>query len=121
MNDKCGHCPVSAGMCRGQSPRYGHLCRRAAQGHPVELRAIVDLSAGGIPPEPAPPPPPPEPPRPAPDQVMGELKIVAHCPHRDERTDCGCGGLARCSLGKGRDGLVNHQDCLACLRAGDPQ
>ena len=47
--------------------------------------------------------------------LIGQMKA---CPHRRPETDCGCAGLARCDLGKGREGLVNHLDCFGCLRLG---
>jgi hypothetical protein len=45
--------------------------------------------------------------------LIGQMKA---CPYRRPEADCGCAGLARCNLGKGRDGLVNHLDCFDCLR-----
>lgn len=63
------------------------------------------------------PEPKPEPPRPSAQQTTTILKQMHDCPHRTKQTGCGCGGLATCTLGKGRGGLVNHHDCIACLKA----
>lgn len=57
-----------------------------------------------------------EPPRPSVREALDGLAEMRACPHRDERTDCGCGGLAKCGKGRGVNGLVNHGDCLACLK-----
>jgi hypothetical protein len=50
-------------------------------------------------------------------ESLALLRRMRACPHRIVRTDCGCAGLARCVLGRGHDGLVNHFDCFDCLRA----
>ncbi len=47
--------------------------------------------------------------------LIGQMKA---CPYRRPEANCGCAGLARCDLGKGRDGLVNHLDCFDCLHLG---
>lgn len=44
-----------------------------------------------------------------------KLNLMKACDYRLSESDCGCGGLARCLLGKGRDSLVNHFDCFDCL------
>lgn len=54
--------------------------------------------------------------RPSVAQSLSTLDRMKACPHRTNDTGCGCGGLACCALGKGRDGLVNHADCFACLQ-----
>jgi hypothetical protein len=59
--------------------------------------------------------------RPVPAEAIALLRRVEGCSSRIAQADCGCGGLARCSLGKGQGGLVNHQDCFACLRGGAPR
>jgi hypothetical protein len=48
---------------------------------------------------------------------LDTLAEMKRCPERTPEAGCGCGGLARCALGKGREGLVNHADCFACLQA----
>lgn len=45
--------------------------------------------------------------------ILGRMKA---CPNRTDEIRCGCGGLAKCGLGKGHDGLVNHADCIECLQ-----
>ena len=54
--------------------------------------------------------------------LLAEMK---ECPYRTTETECGCGGLAKCDLGKGKFvtqangetiSVVNHQDCFACLQ-----
>ena len=52
-------------------------------------------------------------------ESLALFRRLGACPHRSARTDCGCAGLARCALGRGQRGLVNHHDCLDCLRAGE--
>jgi hypothetical protein len=47
------------------------------------------------------------------------LRRMKECPHR-AAADCSCSGLARCSLGRGYNALVNYLDCFTCLRAGGP-
>ncbi|MGZ3393444.1 MAG: hypothetical protein ACXVB2_04750 [Isosphaeraceae bacterium] len=34
------------------------------------------------------------------------------------QSDFGCAGLAWCTRGRGRQGLVNHHVCFDCLGAG---
>jgi hypothetical protein len=52
-------------------------------------------------------------------RLAESLALIAQmkaCPHRRPEDGCGCAGLARCDLSKGRKGLVNHLDCFDCLR-----
>src|SRR3954454_9779473 len=51
-------------------------------------------------------------------ESLALIEQMKACPHRLPEADCGCAGLARCDLGKGREGLVNHLDCFDCLRLG---
>lgn len=60
-----------------------------------------------------------------PDQVVATNTVSADvellqrmkgCPHRLHETECGCGGLATCKLDPERHRLVNHQNCMKCLR-----
>lgn len=46
--------------------------------------------------------------------LLGEMRA---CPSRVEQTDCGCGGLAACTRGMGRNGVVHSGDCFDCLDA----
>jgi hypothetical protein len=50
-------------------------------------------------------------------ESIAPLKMMRECAFRIAAADCGCAGLARCIAGHGRDGLVNHFDCFACLSA----
>lgn len=36
------------------------------------------------------------------------------CPHWERSSGCGC-GLNRCKVGKGKEGVVSHDDCRSCL------
>ena len=47
--------------------------------------------------------------------LLGRMK---ECPLDLVQSDCGCAGLARCTRGRGRQGLVNHHVCFDCLGAG---
>jgi hypothetical protein len=51
-------------------------------------------------------------------ESLALIEQMKACPHRLPEADCGCAGLARCDLSKGREGLVNHLDCFDCLRPG---
>jgi hypothetical protein len=116
---RCPHCPVDPGRpCEGLGVR--RLCELVDPNHaaynPAYRSLLGDLagdaagSTGAAVQD-------------APTRLgVGEsltlLRTMNACPHRSARTDCGCAGLGRCALGRGRDGLVNHLDCFACLRAG---
>lgn len=102
-------------IARTKHERYRWLCsdanpdaesREAYRGLMVRLASDGDL------------PPQPPPPRPL-SRTLELLSRMHACPSRTERADCGCAGLATCSLGKGQAGVVNHQDCFACLEASD--
>ena len=124
LSERCPSCPVQPGRaCEGS--RFPRLCELADPGHKVyrpAYRVLLQRLAGEAQ---------------VPGAVAEQDPVVRHgrrphdvgesislirtmsaCPHRRTRTDCGCGGLGRCTLGKGRDGLVNHLDCFECLRAG---
>jgi hypothetical protein len=49
--------------------------------------------------------------------TIDQVKAISLCRQRSV-DGCGCGGRGRCGLGKGRDGIVYHPDCLACIRSG---
>lgn len=80
----------------------GDPVERKAAAFRLGLRLETDVS------------PPPE--RPPLSETLALLRRMHACPDRDPTTDCGCGGLATCRRGRGNAGLVNHQDCLDCLR-----
>lgn len=44
-------------------------------------------------------------------------QALAKCPWRAPDPSCGCAGMARCSIGKGKGGDVSHADCWECCRA----
>lgn len=109
---RCRHCPVTPGSpCAGvDAPR---LCELIDPAHPDHAPAYRDLLRAK--------PPPPSPRR---RRGLGETLILLNamkaCPHRIERTDCGCGGLASCTSGKGRAGVVHSGDCFDCLDSVQP-
>jgi hypothetical protein len=86
----------------------------AEQGHALYIARILAWHPPG---EPSGDPPAIPPARPTVVQALSTLERMKACPHRTSEAGCGCGGLARCLLGKGTDGLVNHADCFACLQA----
>ena len=47
-----------------------------------------------------------------------ETLAIKTCKSRSTE-GCGCGGMARCARGKGRDSIVYYPDCLACIKAGE--
>jgi hypothetical protein len=115
LTDRCEGCPrIEAGLpeCLGQHcPDY---CTMAREGHadfitlllawqPMEVVEARPETAAAT--------------RPSVAESLSVLERMKACPHRTDETGCGCGGMARCALGKGRDGLVNHADCFACLQA----
>ena len=48
-------------------------------------------------------------------EAIARLTAMKSCSHRQERTDCGCAGVALCRLGRGSNGIVNHVDCIKCI------
>lgn len=54
-----------------------------------------------------------------PAEVLALIRRAEACEHRTSVKDAGCGCIGRCDLGKGRSGIVNHQECIACLRESD--
>ena len=53
-------------------------------------------------------------PKTSPRPPLARIAAMKACPDWVASSDCGCGNN-RCALGKGRDGVVSHQDCFACL------
>lgn len=51
-------------------------------------------------------------------QSLSLIARVKACPSWEASSSCGCGNN-RCRLGRGRDGIVSHQECFACLREQD--
>jgi hypothetical protein len=104
---RCRHCPAAPGSsCAGLSaPR---LCELIDPDHPDHAPAYRDVLRAA-------PPPPESRPRRGLAETLALLAAMKACPHRVERTDCGCGGLASCTSGKGRAGVVHSGDCFDCL------
>ena len=104
-----------AGRCAGCPRAPGARCAGAVT---PRLCVLVDPTSPDY--EPAyltalePPAAPAAPRRPVAESLR-LLREMRSCPHRSERTDCGCDGAASCSLGLGRDGLVRIADCFDCL------
>jgi hypothetical protein len=99
-------------VSRTRHERYRWLCSDAnpnAEQRDAYRRIVFEM-AGQRPPK-------PEPPRPNLTATLALMARMRECPHRTERTDCGCAGMATCGLGRGLSGLVNHHDCLSCLSA----
>jgi hypothetical protein len=111
---RCRHCPVAPGSsCAGaEIPR---LCELVDASHPDFAPAYLRLLGVDAPPPAVEPPPTPR--RRGLAETLGLLRAMKGCPRRVERTDCGCGGLATCTAGKGRAGVVHSGDCFDCLDA----
>src|SRR5262245_10826916 len=109
--NRCAHCPAPEGRpCLAQvarHPRWCQLIDPASSIYDPRYRATLEAYPDVPEPEPAPMPV---------AESLDLLEEMKLCPNRTPETECGCGGLARCALGKGRDGLVNHADCFACLQ-----
>jgi hypothetical protein len=118
--ERCPHCPVDRGRsCEGL--RFRRLCELAdpAHGEPASAyRRLLESLAGVAIPVPARGVDDGTSAAPGVRESVTLLRLMNACGHRTARTNCGCAGLGRCDLGGGRDGLVNHLDCFACLRAG---
>lgn len=107
--EKCQGCPLIEAdrPCLAQLTRHARYCR-------PEYRAVVAAyenpcadSADET-----------ERNREAIKKTMGLIARMKECPSWEKSSDCGCGNN-RCRLGKGRDGIVSHQDCFECLREAD--
>ena len=53
-------------------------------------------------------------PRPTVAEALALLTAIRSCPHLGPAPPGHCGCLGTCGLGRGRNGLVAHHDCLAC-------
>jgi hypothetical protein len=110
---RCPHCPIERGLaCEGL--RVRRLCELVDPTHPAynpEYLSLLGPLASSELPEAL-----------VMTEALSLLKKMKACPERTVGTDCGCAGLARCALGKGHNGLVNHFDCFDCLRtaSSDP-
>jgi hypothetical protein len=120
-NSRCAHCPVEPDIpCAGIQVR--RLCTLVDPGQPSYNPGYITLLRRSWLVRPGTEVTPEAARSVAPSvqkvaEVVVLIKEIKACPHRTDEADCGCAGLARCSLGQGYLGLVNHHDCLACLRA----
>jgi hypothetical protein len=112
---RCRHCPAAPGSpCAGAS--IARLCELVDASHPDFNPAYLRLLDGdAASPSIVDPPSPPR--RRGLAETLALLRAMKGCSRRIERTDCGCGGLATCTLGKGRAGIVHSGDCFDCLDA----
>jgi glycosyltransferase involved in cell wall biosynthesis len=129
---KCVHCPflVEPGCCPALTLPHPTFCLQVDPGHPryqpkraEAMRRMVDgnpklvaeptimatatpavaiaaTATGSV------------------TDAIALLKRMRSCVWWEKRTDCGC-GVNRCNLGKGRNGQVNHQDCMDCIQEYD--
>jgi hypothetical protein len=112
---KCGHCSSGGADCRGL--RHRRLCELTDPDHPdYNPRYLNSLQA---------PPPSKAHRSPCQESQPGKMGVSEHidlirsmkaCPSWEKSSDCGCGNN-RCREGKGREGVVSHQDCFECLRS----
>jgi len=118
LNERCAGCPRrEAGLpdCIGENlPAY---CAIAKTGHPGFITRILAWQPMDAEGETQSAEPPASAARPVVAESLATLDRMKACPHRTSETSCGCGGMARCALGKGHDGLVNHADCFGCLQS----
>jgi hypothetical protein len=113
----CRHDDVSPNACRlvvreagrRDTPGRGFWTDRVLAASGLESRTLATESRVRVIREP------PARNRPTARQSLDRLAIVKQCEHRSPQTNCGCGGLATCGLGKGRGGLVNVDECLSCV------
>ncbi len=113
---RCPNCPTAPGLhCAGTDvPR---LCELVDPDHPAYNPAYLPLlTPGALVPGDDPRSKSPSPDLPNAAEMRSILNQMYACPYRESETDCGCGGLAHCGQGRGRGGLVNHHDCISCLR-----
>jgi len=113
---RCRRCPVAPGSsCAGTS--IARLCELVDPSHPDFNPSYLRLLGGDVAsPSIVDAPSPSR--RRGLDETLALLRAMKGCPLRIERTDCGCGGLATCTIGKGRAGVVHSGDCFDCLDAG---
>lgn len=120
MPDRCRNCPVPAGSpCHALTAPAPRLCAKVDPGSgaydPRYAAVVVRMSAG---PDGAVEPPPAS--RLAAGESLRRIKLARACEHRTESVPCGCSGLARCMLGKGREGIVSLSECVDCLAGLTP-
>lgn len=47
-------------------------------------------------------------------ETIALIARMKSCEHWEATSDCGCSANI-CKAGKGKEGIVNHADCFACL------
>jgi hypothetical protein len=113
---RCPRCPLAPGSpCAGVDvPRLCQLVDPEHPDHDPSYLSALPVRVDSPPGDDAPPR------RPL-AETLRLLREMKACPHRDERTDCGCAGSASCSRGRGREGVVRIAECFECLdpRASD--
>jgi hypothetical protein len=121
MLSQCADCPRRAaglaGPCIAQHMINDVYCVLARMGEAWALAAILAWQPCGLATEHATGEPSTSPALPSVAESLSVLQQMKACPHRTAETTCGCGGVATCTLGKGKGGLVSHADCFACLQA----
>jgi hypothetical protein len=112
---KCRNCPAAnkAHPCLAQSKRHPRYCELVDPRSPTYQPAYVSLLAKD------PCGQPEQAPRLSVANAVGLIARMKACESWEASSECGCGNN-RCRLGKGRDGIVSHQDCFACLATAPP-
>lgn len=112
MNKRCINCPIAEGgkpcLATLDCDRFGHFCDWASENDPLKRAAIAGRAEIGI--------VGPSPKRVLPPAVT--LDLIARmkkCEFWEKVNDCGC-GANKCLAGKGRQGVVSHQNCFDCLQ-----
>jgi len=107
---RCRHCPAAPGTsCAGVT--VARLCELVDPDHPDHDPAYRNVLET---------PPPPVRRLRGLGETLALLAAMKACPHRTERTDCGCGGMAACTSRKGRAGVVHSGDCFDCIDSNAP-
>lgn len=117
--NKCKPCPLAGQEqpCLAQIARHPRYCRLIdpessiyQPGYVAVLLKHTDC------PEPVTPPDEAKVPL---SVSLGLIARMKACPSWVASASCGCGGANTCLAGKGQRGIVNYQDCFACLREQD--
>ena len=94
-------------VARTGHERFRQLCSDASPGHAGYRRLMIRMAGGNVA-DPAPIPL---------AESLGLLRLVNSCPYRSRDAACGCSGF-RCAL-RMVNPVVNHLDCLECVRNYD--
>ncbi len=105
---KCPTCPVTSGICLGET--VSRLCCLARSREDYR-RLLVTMAAGDVLAE-----------TPPGDAGLKALGLVSACPARGSvlplkfQPECGCAELSECRRDKGKSpGRVTLRECLACV------